>query len=439
MNKAVVSVVGRPNVGKSTLFNKLVRKREAITEDTPGVTRDRLYREAEWLGRYFMLVDTGGYVPEDNDIISQHIKLQAEIAIETSDVILFVVDGKAGILPEDREIADILRRTSKRVIVVVNKIDTHTTPTDVYEFYELGFEDLQVISAEQSFGLGDLLDKVLEYLPDSEQEAEVDGISVAIIGKPNAGKSSLINRLLGEDRMIVTDIAGTTRDAIDSYIERDNKEYLFIDTAGLRRKRSIIDKVERYSVIRTLSAVDRADIALLLIDATEGVTEQDTKIAGYAHEQGKALIIVVNKWDLVKKDTNTMKRYEEDIRSKLAFVSYAPIHFMSVLTGKRVDDIYSLIDFVNENYNLRVMTGVLNEIMSEATLRTPPPTDKGQRLKIFYTTQISVKPPKFLIFVNKPELMHFSYLRYIENNIRQRYSFTGTPLVFDLRARGENN
>ncbi len=437
MREAVVSVVGRPNVGKSTLFNKLIRSRDAITEDTPGVTRDRLYRRAEWLGRYFMLVDTGGYVPEDEDIISRHIKMQAELAIDTSDLILFVVDGKTGITPEDRDIGEILRRSGKPVIVVVNKIDSHHTPSEVYEFYELGFEHVMVISAEQSYGLGDLLDEVLNYLPNAPKDEENSDISVAIVGKPNVGKSSLINRLLDEDRMIVTDIAGTTRDAIDSYIVRDGVEYLFIDTAGLRRKRAITDAIERYSVIRTLSAVDRSDICLLLIDATEGVTEQDTKIAGYAHEQGKAIIVIINKWDLIEKQTNTMKKFEEDVRNKLAFISYAPVHFMSVKTGKRVDDIFTLINMVNDNYNLRISTGVLNEIVSEAVFRTPPPTEKNQRLKIFYSTQAGVRPPKFILFVNKSELMHFSYKRYLENSIRQKYGFIGTPILFELRSRGE--
>lgn len=437
MRNSIVSVVGRPNVGKSTLFNKLIRKKEAITEDTPGVTRDRLYREAEWLGRYFMLVDTGGYVPDDDDIISKHIKLQAELAIDTSDLILFVVDGKSGIMQEDRDIAEILRKSGRPVIVVVNKIDSHHTPTDVYEFYELGFEHLMVVSAEQAFGLGDLLDEILTFLPESSKDEESTDISVAIVGKPNVGKSSLINRLLDEDRMIVTDIAGTTRDAIDSYIMRDGVEYLFIDTAGLRRKRAITDAIERYSVIRTLSAVDRSDICLLLIDATEGVTEQDTKIAGYAHEKGKAIIIIVNKWDLIDKQTNTMKKYEENVRNKLGFISYAPIHFMSVKTGKRVDDIFELINMVNDNYNLRISTGVLNEVISEAVFRTPPPTDKGQRLKIFYSTQASVRPPRIILFVNKPELMHFSYMRYLENNIRQKFGFVGTPVNFELRSRSE--
>ncbi|MDO5718545.1 MAG: ribosome biogenesis GTPase Der [Tissierellia bacterium] len=437
MKEAVVSVVGRPNVGKSTLFNKLIRKREAITEDTPGVTRDRLYREAEWQGRHFMLVDTGGYVPKDEDIISKNIKTQVEFAIDTSDLILFIVDGKAGLLPEDREIANFLRKSKRDVIVVVNKIDSGKTPNEVYEFYELGFDRLMVISAEQSFGLGDLLDEIIETLPQADSKDEEDLISVAIVGKPNVGKSSLINRLLNEERMIVTDIAGTTRDAIDSYIEHEGVKYLFIDTAGLRRKRSVKEAVERYSVVRTLSAVDRSDICLLIIDAKEGVTEQDTKIAGYAHENGKAIIILINKWDLVEKSTNTMKKYEEVVRNKLSFIGYAPIHFMSVLTGKRVDDIYRLINIVNENYNFRISTGVLNDIMSEAILLNPPPTVKSQRIKIFYSTQGSVKPPRFLLFVNKPELMHFSYLRYLENVIRQKYGFIGTPILFDLKSRSE--
>ncbi|MDO5689394.1 MAG: ribosome biogenesis GTPase Der [Tissierellia bacterium] len=438
MNRAVVSIVGRPNVGKSTLFNKLIQRREAITEDEPGVTRDRLYREAEWQNRYFLLVDTGGLVPNDEDVMMQHIRMQAQVAIDASDLILFVVDGRDGILPEDREIAEILRRSGKPVIITVNKIDTRKTPDQVYEFYELGFDQVCVISAEQSFGLGDLLDEIIDRLPEDQTASEEDDrTKVAIVGKPNVGKSSLINRLLNEERMIVTDIAGTTRDAIDSVIERGEQSYIFIDTAGLRRKRAITELVERYSVIRTLSAVDRSDICLVMIDAVEGVTEQDTKIAGYAHENGKSIILVINKWDLIEKETNTMRQYEEVVRNKLSFVSYAPIHFMSALTGQRIPKLFDLIDSVMEHRNLRVSTGVLNEIVSEAVLRNPPPTNKAQRLKLFYTTQISVAPPKFLVFVNKPELMHFSYLRYLENNLRQKFGFLGTPILFELRARGE--
>lgn len=438
--KRVVSIVGRPNVGKSTLFNKLVGRREAITEDTPGVTRDRLYREAEWQNHRFTMVDTGGFEPDKENVIAKHIRMQAQIAIETSDVILFLVDGKEGVLSEDRQVANLLRRSGKPVIVVVNKIDTHHTPSDVYEFYELGFSEVMVISAEQGYGLGDLLDEVIAKLPlESSEEEESEITKVALIGKPNVGKSSMINFILKEDRMIVTDIAGTTRDAIDSYIQRGDDEYIFIDTAGLRRKRAINEAVERYSVVRTLSAIDRSDIAVLLIDATEGVTEQDTKIVGYAHDQGKGIIIVVNKWDLIVKDNHSFTQYERDIRNKLGFLAYAPILFTSVVTGQRVEKLFDVIKMVNNNYNLRINTGTLNEIINEATLRNSPPTDKGERLKIFYATQVSVAPPKFLIFVNKKELFHFSYLRYIENNIRQKFGFVGVPLQFEIRSRGDSH
>lgn len=419
MRKGIVSIVGRSNVGKSTLFNKLIQKKEAITEDTPGVTRDRLYREAEWQNNLFLLVDTGGYEKFKDDIISKNIKLQISLAIDSSDLVLFLVDGRVGILDEDREIADILRKSGKKVIVVVNKIDTHITPPSVYEFYELGFEDLFIISAEQSFGLGDLLDEIIKNIPKFTIEDDSNRLKISIVGKPNVGKSSLINKLLNEDRMIVTDISGTTRDAIDSIVTREEREYIFIDTAGLRRKRAINDMVERYSVLRTLSAIDRSDLCLLLIDAKEGASEQDTKIAGYCHEQGKAIIIIINKWDLIEKDTNTMKNYKEEVLKKLSFIPYAPIHFMSVLTGKRVEDIFDLIEMVNNNYNLRIKTGVVNEVISEAVSKNPPPSDKGRRLKIFYASQVSVAPPKFLIFVNEPELCHFSYIRYLENSIRQ--------------------
>lgn len=438
--KRVVSIVGRPNVGKSTLFNKLVGRREAITEDTPGVTRDRLYREAEWQNHRFTMVDTGGFEPDKENVIAKHIRMQAQIAIETSDVILFLVDGKEGVLSEDRQVANLLRRSGKPVIVVVNKIDTHHTPSDVYEFYELGFSEVMVISAEQGYGLGDLLDEVIAKLPlESSEEEESEITKVALIGKPNVGKSSMINFILKEDRMIVTDIAGTTRDAIDSYIQRGDDEYIFIDTAGLRRKRAINEAVERYSVVRTLSAIDRSDIAVLLIDATEGVTEQDTKIVGYAHDQGKGIIIVVNKWDLIVKDNHSFTQYERDIRNNLGFLAYAPILFTSVVTGQRVEKLFDVIKMVNNNYNLRINTGTLNEIINEATLRNSPPTDKGERLKIFYATQVSVAPPKFLIFVNKKELFHFSYLRYIENNIRQKFGFVGVPLQFEIRSRGDSH
>lgn len=434
--RGVVSVVGRPNVGKSTLFNKLVQKREAITEDTPGVTRDRLYREVEWTGEKFMLVDTGGIDTLGTDKIASNINKQVELALETSDLVLFIVDGREGLTGEDREIASLLKRTGLNIILVVNKIDSYKTPLEVYEFYELGFEKMMVISAEQSLGLGDLLDEILEFLPESQEAQEEDHLTVAIIGKPNVGKSSLLNELSGEERTIVTDIAGTTRDAIDSVITRNDKVYKFIDTAGLRRKRSVEEGVERYSVIRTLSAVDRSDICLLMIDASEGVTEQDTKIAGYAHNNGKALIILVNKWDLIEKDTNTMDKYNNQIRNTLSFVPYAQILFVSVKTGERLNQIFDLIDITNSNYNMRIQTGVLNSVISEAIMMSEPPIHKGQKLKIYYATQVSVKPPKFALFVNNRDLVHFSYLRYLENQIRTKFGFSGTPIVFELRNRG---
>ena len=434
MSKAIVSVVGRPNVGKSTLFFFLVQKREAITEDFPGVTRDRLYREVEWQGRYLTLADTGGYDLENSDQITNNIRKQVDMAVETSDLVLFVVDGRVGITSEDREIAEMLQRSGRKVIVVVNKIDSSKTPDTVYEFYEFGFEDLCIVSAEQSYGLGDLLDKVFSYLPEQRTKKEDGDITISIIGKPNAGKSSLLNTLVGEERMIVTDIAGTTRDAIDSMVEKDGKTYTFIDTAGLRRKRSVEAGVERYSVTRTLDAVDRSEICLLMIDATFGVTEQDTKIAGYAHENGKAMIILVNKWDVAKENTDK-KKVKDEIRTKLSFIYYAPIHFISATENIGINEIYSLIEEVYSNYNYRIPTGILNEIIGEAVAKNPPPTRSSQVAKLYYVTQGSVAPPNFIVFVNDTELIHFSYLRYIENTIRQKYDFTGTPLLMNLRRR----
>lgn len=435
MSKAIVSVVGRPNVGKSTLFNKLVQKRDAITEDLPGVTRDRLYREVEWQGRYLTLADTGGYDMETNDKITENIRKQVTIAVETSDMVLFVVDGRVGITPEDREIASMLQRTGRKVIVVVNKIDTSKTPDSVYEFYEFGFEDLCVVSAEQSFGLGDLLDKIFSYLPEDRTKKEDGDMTISIIGKPNAGKSSLLNTLVGEERMIVTDIAGTTRDAIDSIVERDGIVYTFIDTAGLRRKRSVEAGVERYSVTRTLDAIDRSEISLLLIDGTYGVTEQDTKIAGYAHENGKAIIILVNKWDIAKQETD-QKKMTEEIRTKLSFIHYAPIHFISATENQGIEEIYDLIEVVYSNYNLRIPTGIINEIIGEAVAKNPPPSKKSQVPKIYYVTQGATAPPSFILFVNNPDLIHFSYHRYLENTIRQKYGFDGTPIFINLKRRG---
>lgn len=439
MNRAVVCIVGRPNVGKSTLFNKLVGRRIAITEDTPGVTRDRIYAEGEWLNKYFTVIDTGGLEPENEDTIMSNIKKQAQIAIDTADVILFVVDGTAGLTQTDREIGDILRKSGKEVIVVANKIDNPKVPTEIYEFYELGLGEPMIISAEQSLGLGDLLDKVVDQFPEErDTDLDEDTIRVTFIGRPNAGKSSLINYVLGEERVIVTDIAGTTRDSIDSYFVHGDNKYVFVDTAGLRRKRSIYENVERYSVVRTLAAVDRSDICVLVIDATEGVTEQDTKIAGYAHDNGKGIIVAVNKWDIVDKDNKTYLEFEKSIRETLGFINYAPIVFISALTGKRVNKLLDLINIVNNNYNLRVSTGVLNDIINQAVLMNQPPSDKGKRSKIYYGTQVSVRPPKFIIFVNDMELMHFSYTRYLENQIRNHFGFSGVPIQIEYRERGKS-
>lgn len=436
MNRAVVCIVGRPNVGKSTLFNRIVGKRIAITEDTPGVTRDRIYAEGEWLGKYFTVIDTGGLEPDSEEIIMTNIRRQVEIAIDTADVILFVVDGLQGLNPTDKEIGNILRRSGKKVVLACNKIDTPKTPQEIYEFYELGLGEPIAVSAEQGLGIGDLLDEIVKNFPDDiDTDYDDDIIKVSFIGKPNVGKSSLINKILGEDRVIVTDIPGTTRDAIDTYFNYNDERYVFIDTAGLRRKRSIYENIERYSVVRTLAAIDRSDICVLVIDATEGVTEQDSKIAGYAHDSGKGIIIAVNKWDLIKKDTNTYLEFERDIRRVLGFINYAPIIFISALTGQRVRRLLELINIVNNNYSLRISTGVLNDIINEAVLMNQPPSDKGRRLKIYYGTQVSVRPPKFVIFVNDRDLMHFSYERYLENQIRNHFGFSGVPILFEFKQR----
>ena len=438
MDRPVVCIVGRPNVGKSTLFNRIVGKRIAITEDTPGVTRDRIYSEAEWLNKHFTLIDTGGLEPESEDIFLKNIKKQVEVAIETADVILFVVDGLQGVTPADKDIANLLRLVNKKVLLVCNKIDNKGIMDNLFEFYELGMGNPIPVSAEQGLGIGDLLDEVVKHFPeDKDTEYDEDLIRVAVIGKPNVGKSSLINRILGEERVIVTDIPGTTRDAIDTYFNYNDNRYVFIDTAGLRRKRSIDEDIERYSVIRTLSAIDRSHICIMVIDGTVGITEQDTKIAGYAHDNGKGMIIAVNKWDIVEKDQNTYLKVERDIREKLPFASYAPIVFISAKTGKRIDKLFETLEAVNNNYNLRISTGVLNDIINEAVLMNQPPSDKGERLKIFYGTQVSVRPPKFLIFINKKKLMHFSYERYLENQIRQYFGFNGVPIKFEYKERGE--
>ncbi|NLJ78416.1 MAG: ribosome biogenesis GTPase Der [Tissierellia bacterium] len=438
MDRPIVCIVGRPNVGKSTLFNRIARRRIAITEDTPGVTRDRIYSEAEWLNRHFTLIDTGGLEPKSEDIIPLNIRKQVDMAVDNADIILFMVDGLDGITPGDREIATMLRKSGKEILLVCNKIDRAGTPDEVFEFYELGIGAPIIISAEQGLGIGDLLDEIVKLFPENKDtEYHEDVLKVAVIGKPNVGKSSLINKILGEERVIVTDIPGTTRDAVDTYFTHRDNKYLFIDTAGLRRKRSIYEDIERYSVARTLSAVDRTDICIIMIDAIEGITEQDTKIAGYAHENGKGLLIAVNKWDLVEKESDTYNRIERDIRMKLAFMPYAPIVFISAKTGRRLDKLFEFLQAINNNYSLRISTGVLNDIINEAVLLNQPPSDKGVRLKIYYGTQVSVRPPKFLIFINRRRLMHFSYRRYLENQIRQYFGFEGVPIWFEFKEKDD--
>ena len=438
--KPIVAVVGRPNVGKSTLFNALAGQKISIVKDTPGITRDRIYADVNWLGKSFTLIDTGGIEPESKDVILSQMREQAEIAINTADVIIFMVDVKQGLVDADAKVADMLRRSRKPVILAVNKVDNvNKYMADVYEFYNLGIGDPHPISAANQMGLGDMLDEVIAHFGEEcQEEEEDDKIRVAIVGKPNVGKSSLINKMLGENRLIVSDVAGTTRDAVDTPITHNGKEYIFIDTAGLRRKNKIKEDLERYMIVRTVSAVERADIVVLLIDAVEGVTEQDAKIAGIAHERGKAVIIAVNKWDAIEKNNKTVKEYESKIREILSYMPYAEITYISALTGQRLNKLYDLIDMVAENHAMRVATGVLNEIMAEAVALQQPPSDKGKRLKLFYITQAAVKPPTFVIFVNDKNLMHFSYTRYIENKIREAFGFKGTPLKFIIRERKEN-
>ena len=438
--KPIVAVVGRPNVGKSTLFNAWAGKRISIVKDTPGITRDRIYADVSWLDRTFTLIDTGGIEPDSRDIILSQMREQAQIAIDTADVILFMVDVKQGLVDADAKVADLLRRSHKPVVLAVNKVDHFDKyMADVYEFYNLGIGDPHPISAANQLGIGDLLDVVMAELGDKKgEEEEEDKIRVAIVGKPNVGKSSLINKLIGENRLIVSEIAGTTRDAVDTPVIRNGQEYVFIDTAGLRRKNKIKEELEKYMIVRTVSAVERADIVVLLIDAVEGVTEQDAKIAGIAHERGKAVIIAVNKWDAIEKNDKTTKEYTQKIRNILSYMPYAEITFISALTGQRLSKLYDLIDMASENHAMRVATGVLNEIMSEAVALQQPPSDKGKRLKLFYITQVGVKPPAFVIFVNDKELMHFSYTRYIENKIREAFGFRGTPLKFIIRERKES-
>ena len=437
--KPIVAVVGRPNVGKSTLFNALAGENISIVKDTPGITRVRIYADITWLDRTFTLIDTGGIEPDSDDIILSQMRAQAQIAMDTADVILFLVDVKQGVVDADGKVADMLRRSRKPVVLVVNKVDSFEKyMADVYEFYNLGIGDPHPISAANRLGLGDMLEEVMKHFPETDETDEEDERPrIAIVGKPNVGKSSLINKLLGENRLIVSDIAGTTRDAVDTEITYDGKEYVFIDTAGLRRKNKIKEDLERYMIIRTVSAVDRADVVVLVIDAVEGVTEQDAKIAGIAHERGKAVIIAVNKWDALEKDDKTIYRVTERVRDTLSYMPYAEILFVSAKTGLRLPKLFETINMVSENHAMRVQTGVLNEIMAEAVAMQQPPSDKGKRLKLYYITQVSVKPPTFVIFVNDKELMHFSYTRYIENQIRETFGFKGTPLRFLIRERKE--
>ena len=439
MSKPIVAIVGRPNVGKSTLFNALAGERIAIVQDKPGVTRDRIYAEVNWLNMEFTLIDTGGIEPESKDIILSQMREQAEIAIATADVIVFMTDVRQGLVDSDAKVADMLRRSKKPVVLVVNKVDSFEKfMPDVYEFYNLGIGDPVAISAASKLGLGDMLDVITSHFnKENMEEVEDERPRIAIVGKPNVGKSSIINKLVGEDRVIVSDIAGTTRDAIDTTVKFHGKEYVFIDTAGLRRKNKIKEELEKYMIVRTVSAVERADVVIVVIDAGESVTEQDAKIAGIAHERGKGVIVAVNKWDVVEKDDRTMNKFSAKIRDTLAFMPYAELMFISAKTGQRLFKMYETIDAVIENHALRVATGVLNEIMSEAVAMQQPPSDKGKRLKLYYITQVSVKPPTFVIFVNDKELMHFSYTRYIENRIREAFGFRGTPLRFIIRERKE--
>ena len=439
MSKPIVAIVGRPNVGKSTLFNVLAGENISIVKDTPGVTRDRIYADVEWLDKKFTLIDTGGIEPDSNDIILSQMREQAQIAIDTADVIMFMTDVRQGMVDSDARVADMLRRSHKPVVLVVNKVDSFQKfMADVYEFYNLGIGEPYPVSSSSRLGIGDMLDAVIQYFPENDgEEEEDDRPRIAVVGKPNVGKSSIINKLLGENRCIVSNIAGTTRDAIDTAVTWNDREYVFIDTAGLRRKNKIKEELERYSIIRTVTAVERADVVVVVIDAVEGITEQDAKIAGIAHERGKGILIVVNKWDAIEKNDKTIYKYTNDIRNTLAYMPYAELMFVSALTGQRLVKLFDMIDMVIENQNLRVQTGVLNEIMTEAVALQQPPSDKGKRLRLYYITQVSVKPPTFVIFVNDKELMHFSYTRYLENKIRDAFGFRGTSLKFIIRERKE--
>ena len=437
--KPIVAIVGRPNVGKSMLFNKLIGKRLSIVEDTPGVTRDRIYGETDWNGRSFTLIDTGGIEPRTDDQILSFMRDQAQIAIENATVIIFLTDVRTGLTASDQEVANMLLRSRKPVVLAVNKADqVGPTNPDIYEFYNLGLGDPIPVSAVHGHGTGDLLDACVQHFPENGEEDEPDDVvKVAVIGKPNVGKSSLINRILGEERVIVSDMAGTTRDAVDSYFENETGKYLFIDTAGMRKKSKVDDRIEKFSVLRATMAIERADVCLILIDANEGVTEQDTKVAGLAHEAGKASILVVNKWDAIEKDDKTMDRMREDIRRDLSYMTYAPIVFISAMTGQRVPRLFELINYVNDQAAMRITTGMLNSVLADATARVQPPSDKGRRLKIFYMTQVGIKPPHFVCFCNDAQLFHFSYQRYIENQIRNTFGLEGTPIRLTIRQKGD--
>ena len=438
ISRPVVAVVGRPNVGKSTIFNKFAGKRISIVENTPGVTRDRIFAEVEWLDKYFTLVDTGGIEPDSEDIILSQMRNQAMLAMDMSHVILFIVDGKAGITAADKEIAQLLRKTKKPVILVVNKIDSQSQFDNIYDFYELGFGTPFAVSGANSMGFGDLLDEIVENFPAGlDTEYEEDIIRVAITCKPNAGKSSILNKILGEERVIVSPIAGTTRDAIDTYFEKNGQKFLLIDTAGLRRKSKIYETIEKYSVIRAMSAVDRADVVLIVIDALEGVTEQDTKVAGIAHDEGKGCIFVINKWDLIEKDNKTMSNYTKDIKEKFPFMMYAPIVFVSAKTNQRMNKILDTVEYVSNEHSKRISTSALNEVIGEAVMLNQPPSDKGRRLKIYYGTQTDIRPPKITLFINDKDLTHFSYQRYLENKIRENFGFEGTSIKFEYRQKNK--
>lgn len=439
MPKPIVAIVGRPNVGKSTLFNKLIGQRLSIVDDTPGVTRDRIYADCEWRGREFMLVDTGGIEPKTDDILLKQMRRQAQLAIERADVIVLVTDLDTGVTANDHDVASMLQKSSKPIVLCVNKCDRiGATPPEIYEFYNLGLGDPFGVSSLHGLGTGELLDAVYEYFPpEDDQQEDTDSIKVAIIGKPNVGKSSLVNKIAGEERAIVSDIAGTTRDATDTTVQKDGQKFVFIDTAGLRKKSRVFEDVERYSVLRAYMAVDRADVCVIMIDAIEGFTEQTSKVAGYAHEQGKACVVAVNKWDAIEKNTKTMQEFREKLSIDLSFMSYAPVIFISALTGQRIEQLFEKITYVYNQNNMRISTGLLNDVLADATARVQPPSDKGKRLKIFYITQATTRPPTFVVFVNRAELFHFSYQRYIENQLRATFGLEGTPIKIVVRERGK--